>query len=157
MSAFTEWVERNDMNSLFQHGQCRRVPMLLNIIIWPQNGINFQQIMRNTKQKNVNSIFIENESDVVPTLKTVIVSVECVSAPLKALKSFGGSVCESFEFFLNVFHWIHPIQWIITKSKSGMVTKNISFLVIFWYILRWSNKTEISMTTSGWVSFQCGN
>ena len=60
--------------------------------------------MRNTKQKNVNSIFIENESDVVPTLKTVIVSVECVSDPLKALKSFGGSVCESFEFFLNVFH-----------------------------------------------------
>ena len=35
----------------------------------------------------------------------------------------------SLEFFLNEFHWIQRIQWIMTKSKSGMVTKVITHLL----------------------------
>ena len=30
------------------------------------------------------------------------------------------------EFFLNDFPWIQRIQWIMTKSKSGTVTKGIT-------------------------------
>ena len=29
---------------------------------------------------------------------------------------------ETIEFFLNGFCWINWIQWIMTQSKSGMVT-----------------------------------
>ena len=37
--------------------------------------------------------------------------------------------CIPIEFFLNEFHWIQRIQWIMTKSKSGMVTKVIVHLL----------------------------
>ena len=33
------------------------------------------------------------------------------------------------EVFLHEFHWIQRIQWIMTKSKSGMVTKVITNLL----------------------------
>ena len=33
------------------------------------------------------------------------------------------------EFFPNEFPWIQRIQWIMTKSKSGMVTKGITHLL----------------------------
>ena len=34
-----------------------------------------------------------------------------------------------FEFFLNDFCWIHWIQWIMTKHKIDMVTKNTPHLI----------------------------
>ena len=39
------------------------------------------------------------------------------------------------EFSLNGFHWIHWTQWILTKSKSGMVTRDSPYLTtdIFLY------------------------
>ena len=37
--------------------------------------------------------------------------------------------CCLLEFFLNGFSWIQRIQWIMTKSKSGMVTKVITYLL----------------------------
>ena len=44
------------------------------------------------------------------------------------------SLVHLFEFFLNDFRWIHWIQWIVTKHKIGMVTRNTPCLVIiiFW-------------------------
>ena len=33
------------------------------------------------------------------------------------------------QFFLNEFHWIQQIQWIMTKSKSGIITKGITYLL----------------------------
>ena len=32
------------------------------------------------------------------------------------------------EFFLNGFHWVQGIQWIVTKSKSDMLTKVVTYL-----------------------------
>ena len=37
--------------------------------------------------------------------------------------------CYLLEFFLNAFYWIQRIQWIMTKSKSGMFTKVITHLL----------------------------
>ena len=37
---------------------------------------------------------------------------------------------ESFEFSLNDFLWIQRIQWIMIKSKSSMVTRDILCLTI---------------------------
>ena len=36
----------------------------------------------------------------------------------------------TFEFFLNDSLWIHWIQWIVTKSKSGIVTRDALCLAI---------------------------
>ena len=36
----------------------------------------------------------------------------------------------TFEFFLNVCFWIHLIQWIVTKSKSGIVSRDVLCLAI---------------------------
>ena len=36
-----------------------------------------------------------------------------------------------FEFYLNDFLWIQRIQWIMTKSKSSMVTRGISHLATY--------------------------
>ena len=49
-----------------------------------------------------------------------------VHTPLGLLKSCNKTTIESF---LNKFHWIQRIQWIMTKSKSGMVTKCITHLL----------------------------
>ena len=32
------------------------------------------------------------------------------------------------EFYLNEFHWIQQIKWIMTESRSGMATKSITHL-----------------------------
>ena len=37
----------------------------------------------------------------------------------------------SMEFSLNEFHWIPWIQWIVTKSKNGMVIRSIVFLALY--------------------------
>ena len=34
------------------------------------------------------------------------------------------------KFLLNDFLWIQQIQWIMTKSKSSMVTRDILYLTI---------------------------
>ena len=38
------------------------------------------------------------------------------------VKFIANGTAETIEFFLNEFPWIQRIQWIVTKSKSGMVT-----------------------------------
>ena len=40
------------------------------------------------------------------------------------------SVIKTLEFFLNKFHWIQRLPWIITKSKSGKVTRAITHRAI---------------------------
>ena len=40
------------------------------------------------------------------------------------------SVHIQWAFSLNDFRWIHWIQWIMTKSKSKMVTRNSSYLEV---------------------------
>ena len=47
------------------------------------------------------------------------------------------------EFSLNGFCQVNQIQWIVTKSKSGMTTKDTPSLATDRiYILRWSSKTK---------------
>ena len=55
----------------------------------------------------------------------------------------------TFEFSLNYFHWIQRIQWIMTKSKSSMVTRDILHLtkVTFLDIVVKSNFPLVSV---GW-------
>ena len=44
------------------------------------------------------------------------VSAQCVHVPYSVIMGF----------FLNYFQWIQQIQWIMTKSKNGMVTRGIT-------------------------------
>ena len=53
------------------------------------------------------------------------------SFPLKNKTDF---FCVQLEFFLNDFLWIEQIQWIMTKSKTSMVTRDIQHLTIVTFL-----------------------
>ena len=57
------------------------------------------------------------------------------------------------EFFLNDFLWIQRIQWIMTKSKGGMVTKDILYLAID-TLLDVVVKKKFSLLTVIWYLFR---
>ena len=59
------------------------------------------------------------------------------------------------EFFLNDFHWIQRIQWIKTKSKSSMVTRDTPYPRRDTFLDVVVNK-DISITISGMVSIHSG-
>ena len=74
----------------------------------------------------------------------------------------------SIEFFLNDFLWIQRIQWIMTKSKGSMVTRDMLCLTIDTfpdivvnlfrvlsgnrYLPRGSNENTLCITSTGNVS-----
>ena len=60
-----------------------------------------------------------------------------------------------FEFSLNDFHWIQRIQWIKTKSKSSMVTRDTPYLTTDTFLDVVVNK-DIFITISGMVSIHSG-
>ena len=41
-----------------------------------------------------------------------------------------GHLCNAIQFSLNDFLWIQRIQWIMTKSKSSVLTRGILYLTI---------------------------
>ena len=63
-----------------------------------------------------------------------------------------GLICKTFEFFLNDFLWIQRIQWIVTKSKSGIVIRDILYLSIdiFFDVVV---KENVPLLFVGWYLF----
>ena len=57
------------------------------------------------------------------------------------------------EFSLNDFLWIQRIQWIMTKSKSSMVTRDILYLAIDIF-LNTVVKSNFPLLSVGWYLFR---
>ena len=63
-----------------------------------------------------------------------------------------------FEFSLNNFPWIQQIKWIVIKSKSCMVTRDILHLTIVTFLDVVVN-SNFPLLSVGWYLFRvvCGN
>ena len=59
----------------------------------------------------------------------------------------------TIEFSLNDFPWIQRMQWIMTKSKSSMVTKDILYLTIDTF-LDIVVKSNFPLLSAGWYLFR---
>ena len=60
----------------------------------------------------------------------------------------------TFEFSLNNYLWIQQIQWIMTKSKSSMVTRDILYLTTIDTFLDVVVKKNFPLLSVGWYLFR---
>ena len=82
-----------------------------------------------------------------------VANVNCLLGGHLELHSWGSHAL--FEFSLKDFHWIQRIQWIKTKSRSSMVTRDTPYLTTDIFLGVVVNK-GISVTVSGMVSIHSG-